>query len=110
MRHLCIAITAAAALTVTPARANDFPTSARVQYVLACMAGDQSFVTVTGCSCRIDALADRFSYDDWTAIDTAMALQSVPGRRAAAIRGVGWIKDLLERFRAAEADAEMQCR
>jgi hypothetical protein len=103
-------LTVLAALAAAPASANDFPTAARVEYVLACMAGEQSYTTVNACSCRIDVMASRFTYEDWTAIETAVALQSVPGRRASAIRGIGWIKDLLERFRAAEADAEMQCR
>jgi hypothetical protein len=47
-----------------PAMANDFPTQARVEYVLRCMDanGGQSYNTLYACVCSIDRTAESFSY------------------------------------------------
>ncbi|WP_240002456.1 hypothetical protein [Oleisolibacter albus] len=89
---------------------NDYPTEARVDYVLGCMASNGQGRDVMGkCACSIDIIAGQISYDDYTAVETAMAMQQMPGERAGMMRDVGWIKDLLERFRQAQIEADLEC-
>jgi hypothetical protein len=46
------------------AQANDFPTRARVEFVLACMKESKALPedSLYNCSCAIDVIADKVSY------------------------------------------------
>jgi propanediol dehydratase small subunit len=92
------------------APANDYPTAARVDYVLGCMAsnGDSQQV-MTRCSCSIDAIADRITYDEYVTVETVRVMSEMPGERGGVFRDVGWAKDLLEKFRQAQVAADRQC-
>jgi hypothetical protein len=87
-----------------------YPTVARVDYVLGCMAANgQTPDVVRKCSCSIDAIAARLPYDKYVAVETARVMQDAPGERASLMRGVGWIKDLLEEFRQVQVAADLKC-
>ena len=49
------------------ADANDFPTQARVEYVLRCMDshGGQTYEILYSCTCIIDKIADEIAYDEF---------------------------------------------
>lgn len=90
--------------------ANDYPTAARADYVIACMAANgQSHIVMEKCACSIDAIADRITYDDYTAIETVKVMADMPGERAGIFRSSGWAKDLMDRFRQAQVAADRQC-
>ncbi|HEY0832652.1 MAG TPA: hypothetical protein VGE72_01980 [Azospirillum sp.] len=93
------------------ARAEEgYPTIARVDYVLGCMAANgQAPDVVRKCACSIDEIAARLPYDKYVAIETARVMQDAPGERASLVRGVGWIKDLLEEFRQIQVAADLKC-
>lgn len=93
------------------ARAEDgYPTIARVDYVLGCMAANgQNQENMRKCSCSIDEIAARFPYDKYVAIETARTMQDAPGERAALVRGTAWIKDLQEEFRQIQVAADLKC-
>lgn len=90
--------------------ANDYPTAARVDYVLGCMAtnGDSQQV-MARCSCSIDAIADRITYDEYVTVETVKVMSEVPGERGGVFRDVGWVKDLMDKFRQAQVTADRQC-
>jgi hypothetical protein len=99
-----------AALPAAAGPANDYPTSARADYVIACMAANgQSHIVMEKCACSIDAIADRITYDDYTAIETVKVMVDLPGERAGMFRSSGWAKDLMDRFRQAQVAADRQC-
>ena len=102
---------AALLLAALPARAEDgYPTTARVDYVLGCMAANgQTQEVMRKCSCSIDEIAARFPYDKYVTVETAKTLQDAPGERASLIRGTAWIKDLLEEFRQIQVAADLKC-
>ncbi len=52
--------------------ANDFPTRARVEFVLTCMSESKTSrqESMYKCSCAIDAIADKVSYDTWVDLST----------------------------------------
>ncbi|HYD65606.1 hypothetical protein [Azospirillum sp.] len=93
------------------ARADEgYPTLARVDYVLGCMAANgQTPDVVRKCACSIDAIAARLPYDKYVAVETARTMQDAPGERASLMRGVGWIKDLLDEFRQVQVAADLKC-
>ena len=68
--HLLASAIVLAALSIASgvARANDFPTSARVLYVEDCMRANPGpyFEMVNKCSCAIDAMAAEVKYDEYT--------------------------------------------
>jgi hypothetical protein len=78
-----------AGILLTPTvLANDYPTQARVEYVLACMdaGGGQSYDTLYSCVCTIDKIAMKVDYDEFTAAQTLGFLRSTPGERGGVFR------------------------
>ena len=58
--------------TASLAHANDFPTRARVDFVLACMRDSKAppQESMYKCSCAIDVIADKVHYSDWVDLST----------------------------------------
>ena len=99
-----------AALPTTGALANDFPTAARVDYVLGCMAANgQDQLVMAKCSCSIDYIADRMAYAEYTEIETIKRMRLVPGERAGIFRDVPRIRDALDHFQLLQVEADLQC-
>lgn len=108
-----VAVAAAAALAVapSPARANDFPTYARVDYVIGCMAANGgSQVAMRRCACAVDAIAGRMPYAEYERAETAlrMADPSV-GTQGSVFRETPVVRRALEQLRAAQAEANLRC-
>ena len=78
------------ALAPSLALANDFPTQARVEYVLLCMKdqGGQSIKNLYACSCAADNFAGRISYDKYVEAQTLRDMISTPGEKGGAFRDV----------------------
>lgn len=106
---LC-ALTAAPSLAATPALADDYPTTARAEYVFGCMATNgQTPEVLRKCSCSIDAIAEQIPYASYERVETVLAMQQIPGGRAAYFRDASWAKELLEQLRRAQAEANLKC-
>ena len=75
---------------------NDFPTQARVEFVLNCMGerGGQTYDTLYPCVCIIDTIASGMPYREYTAAETLTFLYSTPGERG------GMFRDAAPRSRA----------
>lgn len=89
---------------------NDFPTEARADYVFACMAStkqNQKFLKM--CSCAIDTIASRLSYEDYEAARSILSLHLAHNQRAEAYRGTDVTKRILEPLFRAEAVAQLRC-
>ncbi len=105
-----VLVCAAAAAIARTAAANDFPTAARVDYVIGCMAANgQDQLVMAKCSCSIDYIADHMSYADYTEIETIKRMRLVPGERAGIFRDVPRIRDALDRFQLLQVEADLQC-
>lgn len=101
---------AAATLCAGSVWANDFPTQARVEFVLQCMqdGGGQSYDTLYPCVCVIDKIASALSYAEYTQAETLTFLYSTPGERGGVFRDAApdsrrRIKDLEKLRHEAEA-------
>lgn len=94
------------------AMANDFPTQARVEFVLSCMGerGGQSYNTLYPCICIVDKIAGRMSYREYTAAETLSFLFSTPGERGGMFRDAApQSMKRIKALRALREEAEAGC-
>lgn len=92
--------------------ANDFPTQARVEYVLACMDanGGQSYDTLYSCVCTIDKIAMKVNYDEFIAARTLGFLRRTPGERGGVFRDAAPnARERVNSFMEIEEDAQSSC-
>jgi hypothetical protein len=108
-----LAVGALASLSVmTSAVANDFPTQARVEFVLSCMdeRGGQSYNSFYPCICAIDRIASRMPFREYTAAETLSFLYSTPGERGGFFRDAApRSRERIKTFRAVREEAEAAC-
>lgn len=90
---------------------NDFPTRERVDYVLECVAkhGGLSYINQYACGCKIDKIAEKFSFADYDAARTFVQMQKAPGESGAAFRDAKQSKDLRTKLKEVDAEAEKAC-
>src|ERR1700687_5447851 len=81
------AVAAAGAMPVGAVELNDYPTSARADYVFACMkTNGDTRQALEQCSCSIDVIASILAYDCYVEAETNLSLSQVPGRFGAMFR------------------------
>lgn len=89
---------------------NDFPTAARADYVFACMAANgETQEMLQRCSCSIDVIASILPYDRYVEAETVLRMRQVGGENTAMFRDTVMAKDLVDRLRGAQAEAEIRC-
>ena len=91
--------------------ANDFPTQARVEFVLGCMndQGGQSYDNLYKCVCLIDAIAEAMTYDEFAQAQVFGQLRSTPGERGGVFRDPDQARTLVEKLAAATQRGKAQC-
>ena len=106
-----VSIAAVAFAFAAPAAfANDYPTADRVQYVLECMyRNGGSSVFVYKCSCVIDSIAQKFTYDEFTEGSTIARYQGMAGEGMGLFRDAPEERAAAKRYREVEADARKLC-
>lgn len=106
-------LTALAVLTAgaAAARASDYPTAARADYVLGCMASNgNTQVALEKCSCAIDAIAEQLPYATYQGAETALRMQAgTLGERGAIFRDPPEVRQTIEALRQAQAEATLRC-
>ncbi|HEY1932987.1 MAG TPA: hypothetical protein VGG99_13315 [Acetobacteraceae bacterium] len=105
---LSIPLTAAAAPSCNDT-ANDYPTSARADYVFACMSvNGQTHEALDRCSCAIDVVASIMPYGDYVSAETVLRMQEEKSFLAMEF-DTATTKQMVRRLREAEAEGEMRC-
>lgn len=109
-----LAAGAVAAQTESAGQAgNDYPTAARADYVLGCMAANNNTrQALIQCSCAIDTIAQLMPYAEYEMAETALSMQAgggVGGDRAALFRDPPEVRLVLQHLREAQAEADLQC-
>jgi hypothetical protein len=95
------------ALAAPAAFAYDYPTADRVQYVLECMyRNGGSSVFVYKCSCVVDSIAQKFTYDEFVDSSTIARYQGMPGEGMGLFRDAPEERAAAKRYRDVEADAK----
>jgi hypothetical protein len=108
-----ISASALCALLLLPlAHANDFPTQARVEYVLGCMdsRGGQKYENLYSCICVIDKIAEKITYDEYVEGEVFAQLRSTPGERGGVFRDPDRASLLTQKLNDITEVAEKSCR
>ena len=107
-----LAAIAATAAAETRHPAHDYPTSARTDYVIGCLAGSGfKRELLERCSCSIDTIADLMPYEEYEQAETILSMQQGGlGDRGAMFRDTPIAKERTEQLRRAQAEASLQCR
>lgn len=98
-----------APMAPAPAGGYNYPTQGRVEYVLSCMDDNgHDFVNVYKCSCVIDKMATRLSYDEFVDQSTFSKYATLGGEGGSEFR-VDQAKAQTKKFRTLQAAAYRSC-
>jgi hypothetical protein len=104
------AVFALAAATATADDLNDYPTSARAEYVFGCMkANGETPRTLEQCSCSIDIIATLLPYERYVSAETVLRMIQVPGVLGNQFRSTEQARTAVDELRRAQAEAEVRC-
>ena len=89
---------------------NDYPTSARVEYVFGCLkANGETRQAIEQCSCSIDILASLLPYQRYITAETVLSMSQVRGDMGSPFRTSEQAASALNDLRRAQAEAEVRC-
>lgn len=111
MKPLVVVLSALALFQVSVATANDFPTQARVEYVLGCMdsRGGHKYETLYSCVCAIDKIANKIGYEEFVEADVFAQLRATPGERGGVFRDPDRASLLVKKVSAITEAVEKSC-
>lgn len=90
--------------------ANDYPTSARAEYVYGCMkANGETRQAIEQCSCSIDVVASIVPYERYVTAETALSMSQVRGNLGTQFRTSEQANAAVNDLRRAQAEAEVRC-
>lgn len=90
--------------------ANDFPTEARVEYVVACMSGNgERRSQMRQCACAIDVIATELPYDTYVAAETILRMRKMNGEKGSLFRETDSLRESVGSLRSAETTAKANC-
>lgn len=97
-------------ISLGDAKAHDYPTHARVEYVQECIAQSGArLANLYQCSCVIDEIAKRYTYDEFVEASTFSKYATLPGERGGLFRDPEYGKKMAKEFRAFEKEASKRC-
>lgn len=113
-KHLILALSLMLAMPFARADENcaksDFPTAAIADYVLGCMAANgNSYESLHQCSCSIDFIKERMSYEQYEQAQTAMRARLDRGQRGVFYRDANWAKKRIKRLEDIQAESTLRC-
>ena len=105
------ALTVAAVAQQPVKPANDYPTAARADYVIGCLAANGfKRELLEKCACGIDTIAEQMPYDDYEKANTIMSMQQGGlGDRGALFRDTPVAKQETELLQRAQAEVNLRC-
>jgi poly-beta-hydroxyalkanoate depolymerase len=116
VRRIVAALTAMpmmAAIAQTQAQPldlNDYPTSARVEYVFGCLkANGETRQAIEQCSCSIDVVASLVPYERYVSAETVLSMSQVRGDMGSPFRTSEMATNAINELRRAQAEAEVRC-
>ncbi|MGJ4946343.1 hypothetical protein ACQR1W_37705 [Bradyrhizobium sp. HKCCYLS1011] len=89
---------------------NDYPTSARAEYVFGCMkANGETRQSIEQCSCSIDVIASILPYERYVTAETVLSMSQVRSTLGSEFRTSEQAASALNDLRRAQAEAEVRC-
>jgi hypothetical protein len=91
--------------------ANDFPTRARVEFVLSCMRESKApqQESMYKCSCAIDVIAEKVDYNTWVDLSTVANATTIAGERGGVMRDMKDGRKMIASYRELQEDAKKRC-
>ena len=103
-------VLAATAYAARAEEANDYPTSARAEYVYGCMkANGERRQAIEQCSCSIDIIASLLPYERYVTAETVLSMSQVRGNLGGEFRSSEQARSAVDDLRRAQAEAEVRC-
>jgi hypothetical protein len=111
VRRIVAVLTALATMAVIArAEINDYPTSARAEYVFGCLkANGETRQAIEQCSCSIDIIASIVPYDRYVTAETVLSMSQVRGDLGGQFRTSEQAAGAVNDLRRAQAEAEVRC-
>jgi len=107
---LCLFCAISVANAAENCSSSDFPTPAIADYVLGCMAANgNSFESLHQCSCSIDFIKERMSYEEYEQAQTVMQARRDRGQRGVFYRDANWSKKRVKRLEDLQAESTLRC-
>jgi hypothetical protein len=107
---ICAYAASAVEVVAGSAPSNDYPTSARTEYVFACMkVNGDTREALDQCSCSIDVIASLLPYDAYVAGETVASMDQAQGQIGTMFRNAAVARDTLAELRRAQAEADVRC-
>src|SRR6187431_744161 len=89
---------------------NDYPTSARAEYVFGCLkANGETRQAIEQCSCSIDVIASLVPFERYVSAETVLSMSQVRGNLGGQFRTSEQAAGALNDLRRAQAEAEVRC-
>ena len=90
----------------------DYPTAARADYVIGCLAANgYKREMLDKCACGIDTIANMMSYDDYEYASTVLGVQQGGlGERGQMFNNNPVVQPKLDELHRAEAEVNLRCR
>ena len=89
---------------------NNYPTSARVEYVNDCIGKNGGkLANLYQCACAIDRIANVMTYDEFVESSTFAKYATLPGEGGGIFRDTDYSRKLAKTFRELEADSLRAC-
>lgn len=106
----CLGIASMPSAFAAAVQTNDYPTSARADYVFACMkVNGETRDSLERCSCSIDVIATILPYDKYVEGETVASMDQALGQIGNMFRSTLMAKQQLADLRRAQAEAEVRC-
>jgi hypothetical protein len=112
VRRIVVALIAlmATAIVASAEDVNDYPTSARAEYVFGCLkANGETRQAIEQCSCSIDVIASLVPYERYVTAETVLGMSQVRGNLGGQFRTSEQAANALKDLRRAQAEAEVRC-
>lgn len=115
MKIACLPIMAAVAIIPAAHSAstpnNDYPTQARVEYVIGCMKQHkgENYDNMYHCVCAIDKIAAQIPYADFVANTTLAVMINTSGEKSGVFRDGTGGRKAVQAFKTLLNDAEVSC-
>ena len=107
---VAVLVLAGTAVSARAQEINDYPTSARAEYVFGCMKSNgESRQSIEQCSCSIDVVASIIPYDRYVTAETVLSVAQVRGNLGGQFRSSEQAANALNDLRRAQAEAEVRC-
>ena len=91
-------------------RTINIPTNEKVEYVFACMQGNEdSQAYIVKCSCSIDYIDEQMTYEEYVEAETIMSLRQIYGEKSLLFKNTPNAIKIYSNMQNILAEAEMEC-